>query len=81
MKKPYRADVHGKPIVHGRRYVYISRDLLCKDIHGVITWDRVLLAHIFTPDDKELDPVIVNYEINSNEHSWLCAPGYIRERK
>lgn len=77
-----RYDSHGKPIVHGRRYVYITADPWATIYHGVILWDRDILCHVFHPDDKNMKPVVVHYWVTQvGDEKWLNASGYVREPK
>lgn len=82
MTKVYRVDSHGKPIVHGRRYVYVNDDPWATAYHGVILWDREILSHVFHPDNVEMQPAIVHYwSCTLKEEKWLNASGYVREPK
>lgn len=70
MSRVYRTDVEDKPIVHGRKYVYIPDHPYAKRVQGEIMWDRDTLTYIFFPDDPCLAGIPVSFDIEFWDDNW-----------
>jgi hypothetical protein len=82
MKKVYRTDIDGKPIVHGRTYWYLSNHIYQPQIHGEILWNKDILHHVFYPTNLDLDPLVVAFEFTATDEHWivLSANDYRRAK-
>lgn len=58
-----RIDAEGRVIIHGRRYIYSTGHPYLPRMSGVISWDTDSLCHLFQPDDKDLLPIVVNFNL------------------